>query len=154
MIAEPSIISGAKTPAEKLAARDEAIAAQQAGKRVARNNRTIAKERSSAPAPNADPLGEYHGDALRERQEELRAWLGVNRRWFGAMPPGEQDALLDVFWRYAKGLTTLRAFRAAADTARIAVEGLPEPADVQRARYHDAVLRQARLSDSPPSRGW
>lgn len=152
MIVEPVVITGKKTPPAKLAARDTAITAAKAGKAIARNSRTIARERRKKP-PTAAP-GDLSGDALQQRQDELRSWRRANAQWFEAMSPGEQDCLLATFWRYARGEISWRAFRAEASTARIGVEGLPEPPELQQARYHAAVLRWARLCDNPPSGGW
>jgi hypothetical protein len=167
-------VTGRQTPAHKLAARDAAIRRTNAGRRVRRNDKTIALEAkklqlsSLAQEPSPETIaarapqggaslggfGDLSGDALHEKNLELRKWLGKNASWFDCLSAQTQQGLLDQFWRYAQGLMTWKAFRAVADSARITVEGAPVSLYDQRAQHVMAMSNLNRTREAPPSGGW
>jgi hypothetical protein len=157
------VVTGRKTPAYKIAARDAAIRLTTAGRQVRRNDKTVAREAVKLqpdPAPETieTPASQgaalLVGDALREKNSELRAWMAKNAIWFDCLSAQTQQGLLDQFWRYAQGLVTWKAFRATADSARIIVDGAPVSAYDQRALHVMAMSNFNRTREAPPSGGW
>jgi hypothetical protein len=160
---EPRVVTGAKTPPDKLRKMREAIALSERSKAQKRNRRVVAKEEArlrskrtraqAIPSP-VKPDGELTGEALSERNEALRSWIRANKYWLDELDAEAFDALLVEYWRSAKGQTTWKAFLASAANARIEAIGLPLPSDVQREQHADRIRRIERLSDWPPSGGW